>query len=425
MITRFAFENHRSFADDAELDLVFPGQSRTPLAQLEVGRVAAVYGSNASGKSNLLDALRFLDGAVRNSAAASESRLGVPRKPHELRRGKPSRYEIEFRHDGVMYVYGFSANDDEYLHEYLHAFPNWRKQEWFERRGGEYRFGRHFGGHNSTIKDLVRPNALFLSVAQTMNHPQVGPIFEWFKDGLLYAHAGDEPQRTRYTMNILEEGSPNEVRQIIDFVKFADLGVSDLRIKHSDVDPEMREKIRRIVVAVADEEDRPTSEDFDSMFEGMAREPVLSHGAEHSDTFELSFDEESDGTKAWFSMAGPVERALRDGAVLVVDELDTSLHPALTRRLVTLFKDAEINRAGAQLIFSTHDASLLADIDAKSDAPLGVNDVWITYKNDGVSTLVPLSEFQVRRDANLQRGYLQGRFGGVPFEDWSLVPSET
>jgi len=123
----------------------------------------------------------------------------------------------------------------------------------------------------------------------------------------------------------------------------------------------------------------------------------------------MPFDQESEGTKTLFSLAGPILVALHGGGVLVVDELDRSLHTQLAKRIVTMFNDPATNPNNAQLVFNTHDTNLL-DTDV-----LRRDQIWFTEKgSDGATRLFPLTDFRARKYENLERGYLQGRYGAVP-----------
>src|SRR5690606_588480 len=126
--------------------------------------------------------------------------------------------------------------------------------------------------------------------------------------------------------------------------------------------------------------------------------------------------DESSGTIAWLSLAFPALREIRNGGVLLVDELDSSLHPKLASALIALFQDPEINVRGAQLVFTSHDTSLLGHL---AGAGLSTEETWFTEKSpDGVTEIYPLTDFPVKKDHNVERRYLGGRYGAVPTLAW-------
>jgi len=373
--------------------------------------IAGIYGPNASGKSNLLEAIAWLSAAVGRSLWTWEE--FVPREPFKFGSGPmaPSTYEIEMIVDGVRYVYRVEVDDSAVLFEGLYSYPERRRRVLFEREGLEIRFRRGLGTLAGT-RELLTPTTLALSAAMRFNEPEVQPFGRavsgiqsrgvrrrsqglrtgvmgspWY--GLterLFDEPGSSTQSSLFDDADVTALSPRD--SALALLRFADLGIDDVQIVEDEVDElETPDAVRR----------------------APRRQLRLKHRAAGQ---EVSFDfaEESAGTKTWFQLIGPTLRALRTGQVLLFDEIDASLHPRLSARLLELFQDPATNPKGAQLIFTTHDTSLLNYLNR--------DEVWLTEKDEsGATTLTALAEFagdKVRRSLNLEKAYLNGRFGAVP-----------
>jgi energy-coupling factor transporter ATP-binding protein EcfA2 len=402
VLIRFRVQNHRSIRDEQEFSLVASGLAdrsealvRVEHYDLDLLRTAAVYGPNASGKSTLVDAISFMQTAVQESHRAWKPDAGIPRAPFALDSvwpEKPSTFTVDLLLDGVRFEYGFVVDFDRVLEEWLFAYPRGRKQEWFTRdvrRDEEFAFSRLMPGENRVIRSLTRPNSLFLSAAAQNNHEALAPLYEWFSQKLEIV---DEYTRAILIQSMAEECVDEEYRKaVLGVLRAADLGISDIEV----ID---RKAPRKWLDWVTEED-------------GFRRYEVRIHhstGADAGDVT-LPFSDESGGTRALFGLAGPVVDALQDGGVLVVDELDQSLHSHLAMQIVKLFNDPALNPNNAQLIFNTHDTNLLDSELLRRDQ------VWFTEKSrDGATHLFPLTDFRARKSENLERGYLQGRYGAVP-----------
>jgi hypothetical protein len=200
-------------------------------------------------------------------------------------------------------------------------------------------------------------------------------------------------------------------RQVVELLRFADLGIQDLTVTDHEMDEEVRSRIARVMEAID-----PKFTVDDEFFVRASQTLRFTHRTSGGENAVLDLASESDGTRTWLALLGPILAALEHGSVLLVDELDSSLHPRLSSEIIRMFHDRKFNAAGAQLIFNTHDPSLMGAL--LGDAPLRRDEVWLTEKDrDGVTHLYPLTEFRPRKAENLERGYLQGRYGGVPFID--------
>jgi hypothetical protein len=396
MLLRFRASNVLSFRGELELSLVateFNEGTAMPAGFRSEGRdvaflpVVAIYGANASGKTNVLSALRWMRLAILNSVTEWSKGIGVPREPFALARsarGESTLMEADVVLSGVRHVYGFEVSDERVETEWLHAYPHGRRQVWFERdaEAGDapIRFpGEGLRGPRAELIALTRPNALFLTVAAALNHPQLSPVHRWFAENLWFTRPRpDEPRRHAFTRRMLPD--PAMRARIESLLRSADLGVLSVEIEeHESGPPSIR----------------------------------LAHRTS-SDPVTLDFDhQESQGTQAWLALIGPMLSALDGGSVLLVDELDSSLHPVLVAEAIRLFNDPDANPNGAQLICTLQDVTLLGNVHARR--PLDRDQVWLTAKGPmGGSELYPLTDARPRKEESLERGYLRGRYGGIP-----------
>lgn len=416
MLVELRIENHRSLREEQVLTLEAGrvGDADDPRPRRVEGHAqpllpaAALYGANASGKSNVLDALAWMQEAVLESHREWGPDGGVPRDPfawgeHATR---PSLFEATFIHAGFRHQYGFVTDDERFLEEWLHAWPQGRRQVWFEREGDHFKFGDNLRGENRLIEDVTRPNALFLSVAAQHRHEQLGAVYHWFDainvdspdvdaverwlSGLLPSAPRSQPiEGARVPLHGLPRpGATEALAAIKDLLRTADLGIIDLR-QREVMSLGRRGRLRQ-------------------------RAQIQLRHQSNGDEAWLPLEQESDGTLRVLELAQPVLRALAEGGLVVVDELESSLHPLLAARLVQQFNDPRSNPKHAQLLFSTHDTNLLGT--AMGEPMLRRDQVWLTEKDPhGATVLYPLTDYKPRKAENLERGYLQGRYGAIPF----------
>ncbi|MEU4686366.1 AAA family ATPase [Streptomyces xinghaiensis] len=400
--------NHRSVRAEQELSLVAMEFNEGAGADTGVrvdGRpvsvlpVVGLFGANASGKSNTLSALRFMCRAVRESFADwGKHPERVPREPFALdaeAREETSLFEVELLLDArgrrARYTYGFELSDERVEAEWLHAYPSGRRQVWFDREagrpeetGGEFRFpGTGLKGRKERLAESTRPNALFLTVGAALNHPELAVVHRWFSDNLwLLTPAGDVSARTRWTRELLT-GAAKENKTLWERIERM-LSVADLGATGFTADP-------------------------------ATGGPRILHRAAGGSERPLDFaDQESSGTHAWLTFLGPLLHSMDRGGVMLVDELDPSLHPLLVAEVIGLFQDREANPHHAQLVFTTHNATLLGP--SVVHGSLHLDQIWITHKNaTGESELYPITAARKTcKDNNVERRYLHGHYGGVP-----------
>jgi ABC-type cobalamin/Fe3+-siderophores transport system ATPase subunit len=401
---------YRSIRDEQELSFVATelneGTARDvkirPAVHLRVLPVIGLYGPNASGKSNVLSALAHLGrlGSGRLFPADDDIRREVlDWEPHVLdpiTREQPTRYEVEFVAEDIRYAYGLSFTEDLIHTEWLHAYPHGRRQVWFERdpaAPGKLRVpDNHLGSTQSALASLARTDRPFLSLASEVSHARLEPIARWFNQ--LTSLGAGRDHFPHYFLVSLFTGEHSE--RVVDLLRRADRGIEGADVVETE----------SLEAALARGASRPRPE------------VRLRHrGRKGGSPLPLRF--ESDGTRAWLWILRLLLPALKDGSVLIVDELDASLHPELAAETIRMFYDPRLNRRGAQLLFTSHDVSMLSTVYGR---PLLDRDqVWFTEKNDdGATELFPLGDLKPRKGENLERGYLSGRYGAVP----GLSPGE-
>jgi uncharacterized protein len=413
MLIQFSVENHRSLRDRQTLSMVTgpeaPSDSRLIACAAIRGTVlpvVAIYGANASGKSNVVDALGFMAHAVVESHRAWGPNESLRWQPFALgdETPGPTTYEMQVVVGRTRYRYGFSLTAERIESEWLHAWPNGKKQIWLERDRDTFEFGKNLRGENETIRRLTRPNSLFLSAAAQNNHPQLGVVAEAFATPhFVYKPLAPSDRTLSFTASELglvldrEQGAgPDaEMEAIRALVRGADTGVEDL--------------------FAAPQEAGNVPGTFMGGLGGVPRRQVMVvQRSNASVPRALPLSAQSDGTKALLYLGVRLFKVLAAGGLLVIDELEASLHPTLARKVLTLFQDPVQNPKRAQLVFTTHDTNLLGSI--VDEPALRRDQVWLTEKNEeGATTLYPLTDFHPRKQENLERGYLQGRYGAIPF----------
>ena len=416
MLIQFTVKNFRSIRDKQVLSLVrsksvehaethsFEPRLTNAIPLL---RSAAVYGANASGKSNLLKALTAMRKVVVRSAAESQrgKKLSVSPFLFDTRTDqKPSEFEVVFVVDDTRYQYGFSATQEHIVEEWLMAYPKGRMQRWFSRsldsntKDYTWEMGDKLSGQKQLWQEATRSNALFLSTAVQLNSTQLQPVFDWFEDTLrIVSIDGWDPS---FTASLCVKFAMKD--KILDFLRAADLGVSDLRVRKQEFDPRH----------LPEDIPAPLRQSIIDEFKGKDVVDLKTiHTTAQGEQIEFDFEQESDGTRKFFSLADPWLDTLEHGYVLVVDELHDNLHPHMVRFLVDLFHNNQTNPNNAQLIFSTHETSILSQDVFRRDQ------IWFCEKDEAQATrLFPLTDFSPRKGLeNLERSYLSGRYGALPY----------
>ena len=411
MLLRFSVSNHLSIRDSQELlftasSLKDPSDGLIDCAAAPNGSVVpavVIYGANASGKSNLLEAIMAMRHMVLRSHTEGDPGGGVPRQAFRLDTEgsrRPSRFEIDFVLDGVRHHYGFEANDREFLSEWLYAFPKSHRRSLFVRDHDDYRFGRDLKGRNSVIAGLTRPNSLYVSAAAQNRHEQLSEVSRFFLS--LHGFMGVGVAGPEASAWLVNEGVDSRV---IDFLGKIDTGIYDYKRTERELPEEMRTFQREFFERVR----KRSNASIELVGKGKLVAVELGHRSREGKPVFLDLDLESAGTRRLLLVLSLVYRALDEGTPLAVDELDASLHTLAGAEVLRLFCSPETNPKGAQLIATTHDTNLM---DARI---LRRDQLWFTAKDaDGATHLYPLTDIRTRGSDNFEKGYLQGRYGAVP-----------
>jgi AAA15 family ATPase/GTPase len=367
--------------------------------------VAVIYGANASGKSNVVIALRWMRSAVLKSHSKGEPGGGVPRLPFALDdacASEPSTFELDFVVGGVRHHYGFEASDTEFLAEWLYAFPKAKRQMLFEREHQEFKFGRALEGRNRIISELTRPNSLFVSAAAQNDHKKLLEISSYFRSLRVYsgiAVGGEASVR-------LADAKVDA--RVIDFLGKIGTGVTGYRRTPFEIPEKLERDLREVVTILKKISNQPVEVNGIPVGKHVVLE--LAHRRRDGSDVFFELDRESAGTRRLLVLLGRVFAALDEGSPLVIDELDASLHTQACEAVLALFSSPRTNPKGAQLIATTHDTNLL------SSPLLRRDQIWFTEKDpEGATHLYPLTDIRSRKGDNIERGYLQGRYGAVPF----------
>jgi AAA domain, putative AbiEii toxin, Type IV TA system len=422
MLLRFAVSNHLSIKDSQELSFVKSalkgseeGLLSTPaLPKDKVLPAAIIYGPNASGKSNFLDALMFMRGAVLNSHRQWEPDGKIPRQPFLLSHAcmvNPSRFEMDFDIEGVRYNYGFACTSSEFVEEWLYSAPVGHQRMIFERNGpnpDDVKFGTSFTGQKQAIAQLMRPNSLFLSAAFQNNHQMAKSVVAAFQK----VRGRNSLSMPPSALDKLLKDSELDGR-IMSFLTEIGTGITKHRqVENARSDEQIR-TMRSLMEIVWNERDvKPTDDERKSLLEGFGKDIKIefAHKSEDGDDVFFEASRESAGTRRLIPLLQDVMLALDQGNVCVIDEIDASLHTQVCDAIIALFTNGATNPNGAQIIATTHDTNLLNASNLRRD------ELWLVEKSpSGASELYSLADVKTRDKDNFERSYLHGRYGAVPF----------
>ena len=301
------------------------------------------------------------------------------------------------------------------MQEWAYQYPKGRARLLFDRQGDDIHLGTAERSRSRAVLDLLRPNALLLSTAAAAGHPVLLPLHRWFQRNLRFAEADSRSARQVLTAKMLDDETQREA--VLRMLRAADLGITDVR--KYPLDPAIQERLRRALPILMGTEEEAAEDDHRILkgLDELTGVNLVHRGA--GTDLELDAAEESLGTLVWFGLVGPVIDSLRSGSVLLADELDASLHPDLVEHLVRMFQNPEKNPKRAQLVFNSHDTTLLGG--AVDDRLLGRDQIWFTQKlNDGRTQLYPLTRFDPRKQESVGKRYLGGWYGAKPI----LAPGE-
>ena len=401
MILEFSVANFLSFKDKVTFSMIANSSNGLDNNYItsndrRILKTAAIYGANASGKSNLFKILTSVILMLRNSNNADiNAKLPIiPFKFNKETISSPSEFEIKFMIDEVRYVYGFIADENKIYEEYLYYYPNGRETKIFDRTNvNEYSFPQKDEKMLGDIEKKNAHNKFFLATATNWNFEKTKAAYEFLTSEIGTCFRLEDLKNLAF--NRYAKGDEELKKFALDFLKKTDFNIDDFKVAKVDIPQEL-------LIGIPDifKKDMPEKPKvFQVLFKHKGTNNYL------------NFDEESLGTQMIFAFIPFVSDILNNQNVLIIDELDKSLHPFLVHYIVEMFHNPEINKSESQLIFNTHDTNLL-DLNI-----LRRDQIWFTEKNNdnGVSDLYVLSDFSVRKSENIEKGYLLGKYGAVPF----------
>ena len=424
MLIQFSVKNYTCFKEEAKLSMVASNYDRTtrwtdnvievPKFNLNLLRSAVIYGANASGKSRLLDAMAFMQRFIFSSQKDTQVGELIKTEAFKLNtetENQPSLFEINFIIDNELFRYGFEVTQKAVVSEWLYHRPNTKEVELF------YRDYQTFDVHKKEKKlkllvdnDMVRDNALLLSVAAQNNDKFAIKILNWIR--MHFNILTEDSRFLGYSISKLNK--KDSKHEILQFLKNADFNIVDLKpvvVNAEELPNEMPKRLKELLL-------KKINEDGDSVFSDVSvfhKKYDVDNKAVGVENFSLD-DNESLGTKRFFALSGPIINTLKDGKALIIDELDAKLHPNLVSKVVSFFNAMDTNPHNAQLIFNTHDRSLMSSELFRRDQ------VWFTKKDRyGAVTLYSLDGFKTdngekaRNREDYETNYARGKYGAIPY----------
>lgn len=429
ILLRFTVRNHKSIRDETTIDL-----TRSSLKTLQprdgdwasaTYPLAGIFGGNATGKSAILDAMLYAFSAIRSSSTVWQQERAMPRAPFALDSGSraaSSRYEFDLVHESRRYQYGFEVGQAGVVAEWLRDIPStrWRRLLDRDRETGSLYFHQSLGG-----RIAVSARELVLSRALTLGDEHLGIFAARLGEQFDIVQVKDSHREARLA-SIADSLADGDITfpDLEALLRVADIGIAKVELEESKIPGRILSVLQRAMYDLNQPSDDEKSleqgaSDVDrqeDLEEGerelVVRHMLFTHQAVGADNPRFSLGEESDGTIAWLALAVPALERLRRGGLLLVDEIDASLHPHLVDLLLGVFADSDINTRHAQMVFTSHESYVLSPL---SDVHLEPEQIWFTDKTyDGATELACLEDFPKHPDANVAKRYLTGRYGGIP-----------
>lgn len=410
MLIEFRVKNFYSIQDEQVFSLVASSQKEhknntfTLEKDLSLLKSAAIYGANAAGKTNLIKAFSAMEEIVLKSAKVQRGEK-LPTLPFLLGDDKDevSEFELSFAaKNNIKYTYGFSSSQEQIFNEWLFAYPNGRKQTIFTRefdeKTGQYIYeDRNLSGRKKFWEDSTRENALFLSTAILLNSQQLKPVFDWFLTNNISGIGGFT---FRNSLDITIDVFKKQAKELLECLKAVDLDIETLKIDEEEI------SLQDLPTNIPNETIEMLKKSQNNKIRRVDIKTI--HLNQQGKAIDFDINLESDGTRQFFALLGPILDTLDKGKILIIDELDKHFHPAMTKFIINLFHNEKINKKNAQLIFTTHETSILhKDIFRKDQ-------ICFCEKQNKASKFYSLSDFKGLRDIDYEKSYLLGRFGALP-----------
>lgn len=408
MLVEFSVKNFMSIKDEVTLSMVAGSgdENSENIIKKENSnekylKSTAIYGANASGKTNFMKALSAAIITVRRSNFRNVNEQLMEMVPFKFSSEtikEPCEFKFVFIKNGIKYIYGFSADINKIYTEYLYQYLSAKPSLVFERKNvNEYKFIQAEQNKLSELATKNTENKLFLSTATAWNYERTKDAYIWFSEDIDtyndYMNVGG------YSFNKFENDKDGTLKKFtINLLKQADILIKDYDFKVKNIEGGNTVQFNN-------------SENLVQKEVTISTVHEIQNKKGKKEKYKLNLHEESLGTQNLFFFSPVLKDVFEKGKVVVVDEIDKSLHPLLVKLIIDLFHNKETNKNNAQLIFNTHDTNLLSLETFRRDQ------IWFTERepNEGSTDLYPLDDFSVRKNENIQKGYLNGRYGAIPF----------
>lgn len=417
MLVEFSVKNFKSFKDKVTFSMEAATGTEnekniisTPNINERILKSTAIYGANASGKTNLINAFTAAILMIRKSNNRQVGEKLTEMEPFafdEKAKLEPCEFEFVFYAKEMKYIYGFIADKEKVYEEYLYQYFTAKPTRIFERTNvNEYKFLQADEGKLNAIKTQNIDNKLFLATATTWNYDKTKEPYLWFAKNI-DTYTGGMLLNDFVVESYNNKDGGEELKKFaLKLLNEADIVIKDfsVEIEERDVDSNMMILLKNFNIPsqILPQKQR-------NVKIRMTHEVINDNG--NMKSYELNFNNESSGTQILFSFAPILKDVFENGKILVIDEIERSLHPNLVEMIIKFFHNPQINKGNAQLIFNTHDTNLLSlDIFRRDQ-------IWFAEKDPqkGATVLYPLDDFSVRKNENIQKGYLNGRYGAIPF----------
>lgn len=416
MLLQFTVENFKSIKNPVTLSMIANKDKEHIGELIKFGKEnilpsAAIYGANASGKSNVLMAISAALILIRTSnmrQITDKMAMIVPFKFDKNTISKPTLFDFIFTYNDKKYQYGFSADINRIYTEYLYEYKSAKPSMIFTREStNDYSFTKTDEKEFEGYRLKTTENKLFLSTATEWNCAKTKEPFLWFAQEIDTYDGANMDGLSGTSLNLIDQQKNDEsfIGFMTEMLKEADINISRYDIKTSEMG---KDKFSSLQLP-------PGLEITDDFFKNMKNIEITTHhdiGEENEKKdYVLSLNEESVGTRKYFMYTPFILKALKEGKTLVIDEIDSSLHPLLIDYLLGLFSNKSVNTNNAQLICTTHETSMLNLDTFRRDQ------IYFTEKENstGVTDLYSLDEYSPRKAENIRKGYLQGRYGAIPY----------
>ena len=368
-------------------------------------KTIAIYGPNASGKTNILKALDYMKWLILNSYNFNEGvKTGrIPFKLDKNSRNKPTYFEINFFIKKIKYNYSFKLDDEKIIEENLNYYPKGKITLIFSRNiNSEEEFKFNHEDKATLQKIRVRPNQLFLSKATYENYKKTEEVYKFFRENIVNGLKNEKG--LNYTLRLIEI-NPKIKDMYLEFLQKADFSIDEIIFEKK------KRKVNGFEFKI--DKNNPVMNSLPEQEEDYY-ELFLSHrNKDENSNYNLGFNEESDGTKVFFSLLGPILNILENNKILIVDELEASLHPELTSLIIEIFNNS---KSRSQLLFTTHDTNVLSPELFRKDQ------IYFTNRTNNETDCFSLYDFgDVREGADYEKQYLDGKYGAVPTIDKRII----